>query len=653
LNAEKLKLSVVIVNYNVEYFLEQCLNAVVKAMEGIAGEIFVVDNNSIDHSVEMVKEKFPQVHLIANKENTGFSKANNQAMRIAKGEYILLLNPDTVVEEDTFAKCISFMDDHPEAGGLGVRMIDGKGNFLPESKRGLPTPSVAFYKIFGLSRIFPRSKRFGRYHLGYLDEFETNEIEILSGAYMFMRKTALDKVGLLDEAFFMYGEDIDLSYRIVKGGYKNYYFPGTQIIHYKGESTKKSSINYVFVFYRAMIIFAKKHFSNKHARTFSFLINLAIYFRAGLAILNRFLKKSALPVFDFAAVLLTLFGMAYLWGKETNPFPKEVLRIDLPIYAFLWCVNVYLAGGYDRPIKIFNLLKGIVTGTALILILYALLPKDLQFSRLFILLGTLGVIGYYVISRVLLHLTLKGKFDLGGIRKKTFAIIGTPEERKRVEKILKSSVHKIQSLHYISPEGITEENVSGSVNQLDQIVHIHKIDEVIFCARDNSAETIIRWMSKIASDELEFKIAQPDSLHLIGSNSIDTSGDLYFFQIDKISSPANKRNKRLFDLVAATLLLLTIPINIWWVNNKKQFTWNLLTVLFGKRTFVGYTSSTLAEQRKLPKINLGLLSPVADLSDPDDMQLRYKLNLLYAKDYTVWKDFNRVWQDWRKIGDIN
>jgi GT2 family glycosyltransferase len=457
-------------------------------------------------------------------------------MRIAKGEYILLLNPDTYVQEDTFLKCIAFMDQHPNAGGLGVRMIDGKGNFLPESKRGLPTPIVAFYKIFGLSRIFPRSKRFGRYHLGYLDEFETNEIEILSGAYMFMRKKALDEVGLLDEAFFMYGEDIDLSYRIVKGGYKNYYYPKTQIIHYKGESTKKSSINYVFVFYKAMIIFAKKHFSNKNAQTFSFLINLAIYFRAGLAILNRFIKKSALPIFDFITVLITLWGMASLWGKESHPFPSEVLRIDLPIYSFLWCISIYISGGYDRPIKIFNLLKGVATGTAVILIFYALLPKELQFSRLFILLGTLGVASYFVLFRLLLHFLIKGKFDLGGIRKKTFAIIGSPEERNRVEKILKSSINNIQALHYISTEDTHEADVSGSVNQLDQVVHIHGIDEVIFCARDNSAETIIRWMSKIASDELEFKIAQPDSLHLIGSNSIDTSGDLYFFQIDKIQN---------------------------------------------------------------------------------------------------------------------
>ena len=203
-----MKLSVIIVNYNVEHFLEQCLHSVRKAAKNLAVEIFVVDNNSVDASLKMVREKFPEVILIANKKNTGFSYANNQAMRQAKGEYVLLLNPDTVVEEDTFEKVVQFMDEHPDAGGLGVKMLDGKGNFLPESKRGLPTPLVAFCKIFGLARLFPRSRLFGRYHLGFLDKDQTHEIEILSGAFMLMRKTALDKVGLLDEAFFMYGEEI-------------------------------------------------------------------------------------------------------------------------------------------------------------------------------------------------------------------------------------------------------------------------------------------------------------------------------------------------------------------------------------------------------------------------------------------------------------
>jgi len=225
-------------------------------------EVYVVDNRSVDGSIEMVESRFPWVKLIKNTENVGFSKANNQAIRMASGEYVLLLNPDTVIEEDTLRKVVQFMDEHPEAGGLGVKMVDGKGNFLPESKRGLPTPWVAFYKIFGLSSLFPRSKIFGRYHLGYLNNDEVHEVEILAGAFMLMRKSVLDKVGLLDEDFFMYGEDIDLSWRIIKGGYKNYYYPHTRIIHYKGESTKKSSVNYVFVFYRAMIIFARKHFAS-------------------------------------------------------------------------------------------------------------------------------------------------------------------------------------------------------------------------------------------------------------------------------------------------------------------------------------------------------------------------------------------------------
>ena len=220
-----MKLSIIIVNYNVQYFLEQCLTSVVRAIDSIDAEIFVVDNNSTDDSIQMVENKFPKIKLIINKENVGFSKANNQAIEKSQGEYVLLLNPDTVVEEDTFEKCVEFMDSHPDAGGLGVKMIDGSGVFLPESKRGLPTPSVSFYKIFGLSTIFPKSKQFSKYHLGYLKEDEVNEIEVLSGAYMWMRKSVLDKIGYLDEAFFMYGEDIDLSYRITQEGYKNYYYP--------------------------------------------------------------------------------------------------------------------------------------------------------------------------------------------------------------------------------------------------------------------------------------------------------------------------------------------------------------------------------------------------------------------------------------------
>ncbi len=254
-----MQLSVVIVNYNVKYFLEQALHAVRKACIDIESEVFVVDNHSLDGSCDMVRNLFPEVNLIENKDNFGFAKANNQAIRLSRGKYILLLNPDTVIEEDCFKKVIKFMDQTPDAGAVGVKMIDGSGKFLPESKRGLPTPEVAFYKISGLAALFPKSKKFGKYHLGFLNQDQIHEVDVLAGAFMMLRHDVLQEVGLLDEDYFMYGEDIDLSYCINKAGFKNYYFPDTTIIHYKGESTKKTSVNFVFTFYKAMVIFAQKH----------------------------------------------------------------------------------------------------------------------------------------------------------------------------------------------------------------------------------------------------------------------------------------------------------------------------------------------------------------------------------------------------------
>ncbi len=349
-----MKLSVIIVNYNVKFFLEQCLRSVYKALEGIASEVIVVDNNSVDSSCQMIKNFFPDVILIENFQNVGYAKANNQAIKIAKGEYILLLNPDTIVQEDTFYKCIEFMDNTPDAGALGVKMIDGKGNFLPESKRSLPRPWVAFYKIFGLSSLFPRSKIFGQYHLSYLDKNEINKVEVLCGAFMFIRKEALDKAGLLDENFFMYGEDIDLSYRIILAGYNNYYFPKTTIIHYKGESTKKGSLNYVVMFYNAMIIFAKKYFSSSKYKIFSFLIHSAIYFRAFISALKRAFLKIILPLTDFIVIYL-----GYLFLKPFSEsikfeggihYPPLFINFIVPSYIFVWITALFFCGAYDKTL---------------------------------------------------------------------------------------------------------------------------------------------------------------------------------------------------------------------------------------------------------------------------------------------------------------
>ena len=289
-------LSVIIVSYNVRYFLEQCLVSVSKATEHIDSEIFVVDNNSTDGSCAMVSREFPEVKLIMNNENRGFSAANNQALKLAAGRYILLLNPDTLIGEDTFNKCISFMDGHPEAGAMGVRMINGKGKLLPESKRALPTPKTAFFKITGLSYIFPKSGLFSKYYLADLDSMKTTQVEIISGAFMFLRGEAVPGTGLFDESFFMYGEDIDYSYRLLKQGFKNYYYPEVMVIHYKGESTKKESPDVLVTFYKAMIIFVRKHFNNGNLKTLILPIQAAIFFRAGLSLIKQFFKRLFLSV---------------------------------------------------------------------------------------------------------------------------------------------------------------------------------------------------------------------------------------------------------------------------------------------------------------------------------------------------------------------
>lgn len=285
-----MQVSICIVNYNVKYFLEQCIHSVVNASKNLKTEIIVVDNNSADDSLALIKEKFPSVKLIANSTNKGYSAANNQAIKIASGRYVLLLNPDTVLQEDTLEKSINFMEANKNAGALGIKMLNNDGDFLPESKRGLPTPSVAFYKLFGLAKLFPRSKKFGQYHLTYLDKNQNHEVDVLSGAFMLLRKETLDKVGLLDESYFMYGEDIDLSYRIQLEGLKNYYYGESSIIHYKGKSTKNDVQN-IITFYKAMATFSTKYFASNNARVFLIIIYCAIILRAGIALTAKYLKR--------------------------------------------------------------------------------------------------------------------------------------------------------------------------------------------------------------------------------------------------------------------------------------------------------------------------------------------------------------------------
>lgn len=281
-------LAVVIVNYNVRYYVEQCLHSVERASAGLNVETWVVDNASSDDSVAYLQERFPHVHFIANEENVGFSRANNQAIRLTNSRYVLLLNPDTILSESTLHDCVAYMDDHSNIGGMGVSMYGANGEFALESRRSLPVPFTSFCKLTGLTALFPHSRLFGRYYMRFLDRRQPAAIEVISGAFNMLRSQALQQIGLLDETFFMYGEDIDLSYRLTLGGWDNYYYP-SPIIHYKGESTRKDTIRYVNIFYEAMIIFMEKHFRHRYHHA-TLIFRLGIYLRAGLEYIKRFLN---------------------------------------------------------------------------------------------------------------------------------------------------------------------------------------------------------------------------------------------------------------------------------------------------------------------------------------------------------------------------
>jgi N-acetylglucosaminyl-diphospho-decaprenol L-rhamnosyltransferase len=299
-------LSVIVVSYNVKFFLEQSLSSLKAAVEGCSFpegsiEVFVVDNDSSDGTLNFLQPLFPDFHFICNKENTGFAKANNQALHLCRGEFVLFLNPDTILAEDSLEICVSFFRNHPDAGGVGVRMVDGTGEYLRESKRGFPGAAASFFKMSGLSTIFPNSAIFSAYYMGHLPENSSSPVDILSGAFMMARKSVLDKTGGFDEQFFMYAEDIDLSFRISKAGFRNYYLPATTIIHFKGESTRKD-FRYVKMFYAAMQLFMKKHFNESGFSFQSFILSAGMRGRQALSFIALPFKKlrhSSNPVMSF------------------------------------------------------------------------------------------------------------------------------------------------------------------------------------------------------------------------------------------------------------------------------------------------------------------------------------------------------------------
>jgi hypothetical protein len=404
-------------------------------------------------------------------------------------------------------------------------MLNGNGRLLPESKRSLPTPSTAFFKISGLSGLFPRSSLFNRYYLGHLDSSETTEAEVLSGAFMFIRKDALDKAGLLDETFFMYGEDIDLCYRLIRSGYKNYYFPGVKIIHYKGESTKKGEFNNTLHFYKAMLIFIKKHFDRREYRPYLLFIKIAIYILGILAVLKNFLSKYVLPLADTAVICLVFASIVPSWGKfkfgSDYNYPGIFSHLIIPGYIAVMLLSVFLTGGYKLPSKPFKVLKGLLSGSVMILVIYALLPSEYRFSRAVIVLGSSAAIILIPLLRILLAIA-GVKFIINPFaRAGRTAIVSDEERYKKIIALVSGSGRKqvVAGRVGTGPDDLGKD-VLGSIDQIKDIIKINHITEIIFSTKELSASQIIESMQLVAECNVDIRISPPGETILIGSRNI-------------------------------------------------------------------------------------------------------------------------------------
>lgn len=651
------KISIIIVNYNVRYFLDQCLFSVYRAAQKIPIEVIVVDNRSIDGSVAMIQKKYPHVHLIANKTNVGFAKANNQAIRVAQGEYILLLNPDTVLQEDTLEVCLRFMESNPQAGAVGVPAYNGNGKYLPESKRGLPTPWVAFTKVFGLAKLFPKSKLFNGYYLGHLPCDQTYPVPVLVGSFMFIRREVLQKIGGLDEDYFMYGEDIDLSYRITQLGYKNYYLAETKIIHYKGESTRKNSLNYVWSFYRAMAIFVRKHFLRRYGYVISVILYGAILFRASLAAVKRIFTPWILPLTDatFLAGLLGVIRHIYGGGSSALSLPW---LIWFGVYGLLIVTVWYIQGVYERKPKLTWLLEAWLTGVIVVMVAYALLPESLRFSRLLIL-GVSLFSGVYLVGTrwILARLGLRMYTPFDFYSQPDIAVVGTYQEYKEAENILRQNHISYGRLLWVPTEPDSQASTYpfylGPLSHLAELISMEGVHEVIFGRQKLTTTEILTWMISLSHLPVSFRVLDPEASFIIASNSVYKPGLLPTWEIAPSLSPPHYRKKRILDIFLSVGVLMALPFLIWVYKNKQQLLRNLLDVLVGKKTWVGFGNYT---HPYLPVYKPSIL--FVGLLQNEDENIPHALAYCqsYLRSYEFLKDvyiFFRLWRQWDRKGAYN
>jgi len=654
-------LSIIIVNYNVKEFVLNLLGSISKASSNLSSEIFVVDNASDDGSVEAVKEKYPSVTLIDNKKNIGFGAANNQALEKANGKYFLLINPDTIVREDTFSKMISFFEKNLNCGIAGCKVLNPDGSLQLACRRGFPGPWTSFTKVMGLSRIFPKSKLFARYNLTYLDENQTYEVDAISGAFMMLRKEVYQKIGGFDPQFFMYGEDLDLCYRTQKAGYKVYYVHDTEIIHYKGESTKRSSIDETKVFYDAMHLFVKKHFST------SFLVEsilqAAIVFRKLIAFANVYKLSIISIIADFMVYssVIIISEKLYLESR-IHGFPNYAKPWVYFVPSLIQIGISLLSGAYKKnSISVLNMFVSLIYGF-LFLSATTYFFKQFGFSRAVVLITYVSCFVIFLLWRVLLKVFFKVGVETNTRKAKTL-IVGSELSVEEVASKLKSSVIKLYQIDGfigLSRKSIGEKlngyEFLGSTENIKKIIEEKKIDKVIFSSDDIPFNQMFAIVSSCQGLNVEFLVVGKEMDYLVGKSSMTMLDDISLLKVNyNVSTLSNRISKRLFDIIAGSITLFFIYPFIYlfkkFTSNKGafcNFILNVPQVCFGSKSFVGPRTSSYQDGLFVGKVGLTGFWFIEGLNQTDTDENK-KLDIFYARNQNVWLDLEILGKTFSKM----
>ena len=647
-------LSIIIVNYNVKEFLLNLLESIHHATQNISSEIIVVDNNSNDGSISAVKQKHPQVYTIENKENLGFGKANNQGLEICKGKYILMINPDTLVRENTFDKMIRFLQENPKVGLAGCKVLNPDGTLQLACRRSFPGPWVSLTKVIGLSKLFPKSKLFAKYNLTYLPENESYEVDAVSGSFMMLSREAYKKTNGFDPDFFMYGEDLDLCFRVQKNGLKVFYFCETEIIHYKGESTKRSTIDETRIFYDAMHLFVKKHFSNSFL--VEVILQLGIFIRKifAFANLNKYIIIGIL--LDFVAFYFLIFLAEDLYSNERWPGFPDIFKPWVYIIPAIFQVAISaIFGAYKKnSLSVLRSFISLVLGL-LLLTSSTFFLKQYAFSRAVVLITYSFSAFVFSVWRIILKYTFL-KSGLSEESRNNSIIVGTDQKALALNKILSgnpTNSYKIIGLIGKNLEEIGHEidnvKVVGAIGNLKRVIRDYKISNVIFSSDSMEFDRVFSSVAECQGENVNFLISGNELDFMVGKSNITHIEKVPLLKVNyNISLNAHKFFKRTFDILFSVLILILIYPFIFIfakiAHKKNNFISAVLaipSVLIGYKSIVGPHMQSPESELFLGKEGITGLWFIENVNALDENENR-RLDLFYAKNQNIWLDLEII-----------